>query len=473
MHIGAGSSQLRYAAAYVLITAVVLVLLNLYAPMTIRNLIFRSQRASMEDKAELMAAALSSYEKLEPSNVREVIESTGDLHTTRVIVTDPAGVALYDSIADRKATGKIVLLPEVVEALSGSDVFFAAYSDSTLESHAAIPVMAYNKLIGALYLMEYDRTLGSLISSLELNLLWISGSLEVLVILFSLFFASAFSKRMRKIQESVRQMQKGNYDAKITLRGHDEVAQLGRSFNDLSVRLNQSEKVRKQFVSDASHELKTPLASIKLLSDSILQNDMPPETLREFVTDIGSEADRLTRLSEKLLELTKLDSTAQREETMELTDAAQTVGRVLRMLKPLADSYHITLKSVCEDGCRILAREDDLYQILFNLAENGIKYNLENGTLRITASHDGEDVRITVEDTGIGIPEEARQQVFERFYRVDKARSRKAGGAGLGLSIVHDMVSRNGGSIAVEAPEEGGTRFVLRFPQFETEEDAP
>lgn len=468
-----GSSQLRYAAAYVLITAVVLLFLNIYAPRMMENLVFRSQRTSMEDKAELMASALSTYERLDYASAREVIESTNDLHTTRVIVTDASGVALYDSIAERKATGRTILLPEVVEALSGNDVFYATYDGSALESQAAIPIMSYNKLIGSLYLMDYDRDLGSLISSLEKNLLWISAFLEFAVIVFSLIFSSAFSRRMRKIQESVRRMQDGNYDAKIELRGQDEVAQLGRSFNELSDRLNQSEEVRKQFVSNASHELKTPLASIKLLSDSILQNEMPPETVREFVTDIGSEADRLTRLSEKLLELTRLDSAPTQTERMEITDVAQVVSRVLRMLRPLADTYLITLKSDCESGCSILSREDDLYQILFNLAENGIKYNRENGLLDIAAVREGDTIRITVEDTGIGIPEDAKAHIFERFYRVDKARSRRAGGAGLGLSIVHDMVSRNDGTIEVGDGAQGGTRFTVTFPYFDMEEDAP
>lgn len=471
LRFGTGSSQLRYAAAYVLITAIVLLLLNIYAPLTIRNLIFRSQRTSMEDKAELMASALSGYEKLDSAGVREVIESTNDLHTTRVIVTDAAGVALYDSLADKKATGKMILLPEVVEALSGNDVFYATYDGSTLESQAAIPIMSYNKLIGSLYLMEYDRDLGSLISTLEKNLLWISASLELAVILFSLIFSAAFSRRMRIIQESVRQMHNGNYDAKTELRGEDEVAQLGRAFNELSDRLNQSEELRKQFVSNASHELKTPLASIKLLSDSILQNEMPPETVREFVTDIGGEADRLARLSEKLLELTKLDSTRVPEDGMEITDVAQTVQRVLRMLKPLAETYRITLHSDCESGCNILSEEDDLYQVLFNLAENGIKYNRENGTLVVAAHKENGLICITVEDTGIGIPADAQAHIFERFYRVDKARSRKAGGAGLGLSIVHDMVLRNDGTITVEAAAQGGTRFTVTFPYFDMEEE--
>lgn len=471
LRLSAGSSQLRYAAAYVLITAVVLLFLNIYAPMTIRSLVFRSQQTSMEDKAELMATALSVYEMPDAATVKDVIESANDLHMTRVIVTDASGYALYDSIADNKATGKMILLPEVVEALSGNDVFHARYDGSTMESQVAIPVMSYNKLTGALYLMEYDRDLGSLISTLETNLLWISASLELIVIVFSLIFSSAFSRRMRKIQESVRRMHDGNYDAKIELRGNDEVAQLGRSFNELSDRLNQSESVRKQFVSNASHELKTPLASIKLLSDSILQNEMPPETVREFVTDIGNEADRLTRLSGKLLELTRLDSASSQQELMELTDVAQTAQRVLRMLKPLADAYHIKLKCECEKDLKLLSREDDLYQVLFNLAENGIKYNKQNGTLCVSAAKDGELIRIAVEDTGIGIPEDARQHVFERFYRVDKARSRRAGGAGLGLAIVHDMVCRNEGTIEVSSPENGGTRFTVTFPYFNMEEE--
>lgn len=425
----------------------------------------------MEDKAELMATALSAYESLDAVTVKEVIESANDLHTTRVIVTDAAGYALYDALSEHKATGKLILLPEVVEALSGNDVFYASYDGSALESQAAIPVMSYNKLVGSLYLMEYDRDLGSLISSLETNLLRISAFLEIAVILFSVLFSVAFSRRMRKIQESVRQMQSGNYDAKIELRGSDEVASLGRSFNELSVRLKQSEAVRKQFVSDASHELKTPLASIKLLSDSVLQNEMPPETMREFVTDIGNEADRLTRLSEKLLELTKLDSNARQSEQMEITNVAQVVQRVLRMLKPLASAYHITVQSDCAPDCTILSREDDLYQILFNLAENGIKYNRENGRLIISAKRVDETVCVAVEDTGIGIPEEAKAHVFERFYRVDKARSRRAGGSGLGLSIVYDMVCRNEGRIEIDSAYTDGTRFAVSFPYYDIEED--
>ena len=147
------------------------------------------------------------------------------------------------------------------------------------------------------------------------------------------------------------------------------------------------------------------------------------------------------------------------------------VRKVMRMLKPLADLRGIRLESELADGCSIITVEDDLYQIIFNLIENAIKYNCENGWVGITLRRDGDEVVLTVADNGVGIPEESISHIFERFYRVDKARSRAAGGAGLGLSIVHDMVVRNYGTIDAAVREGGGTVFTVRFPLFAAEED--
>lgn len=463
------SSQLRYAAAYILITAVVLLFLNIYAPITIRNLTFSAQGNAMNDKAQLVASAFSSYEQLDRETVSDVIRSVNDLHTSRMIITDPSGMCLFDSLQVGGSEGKLVLFPEVAEALSGSDVINIRYESGRLISKASIPIMAYNRLIGAVYLMENDTDQATLISQLERNIRWVSIALEAAIILFSLFFAAVFSRRLRKISVSVRQMHDGDYSARLDARGRDEISDLSRAFNDLAERLNQSEEVRKQFVSNASHELKTPLASIKLLSDSILQNEMDPSTTREFVADIGDEADRLTRLSAKLLELTRLDSHPSEER--ELVEIGAVALRVLRMLTPLSRSAKVRMELDCAKGCTVLGTEDDLYQILFNLVENGIKYNRPEGTVSVTARHDGEYVTVEVADTGSGIPEEAKPHVFERFYRVDKARSRKAGGAGLGLSIVHDMVRRNDGEITVLDREGGGTVFSLVLPLFSMTEE--
>lgn len=449
-----------------------LLFLNIYAPQMIRNLIFRSQQTAMETKSELLASAVSDCEELTPQAVSEISRRAQELNTGRVIVTDNNGLGLYDSLSEGSGGERYYLFPELVEALTGRDIYYVSYVNNAVEAKAAVPLVTYNRLIGAMYLMDYDADMGVLIASLGSNLLWLSLALEAVIFLISLLFSWLFSGKLNKISSSVHRMRDGDYSAKVSLRGHDEVAELGAAFNDLSDRLNESERVRKQFVSDASHELKTPLASIKLLADSILQNPMDENTAREFVADIGNEADRLTRLTNRLLELTKLDM--EEEVSTEVTDVNKTVQRVLRLLRPLADSHRIRMTGLYATHCLVQMKEDDLYQIVFNLVENGIKYNHEAGSLTASVNRENGIVFIVVEDTGLGIPEEARQHIFERFYRVDKARSRRSGGVGLGLSIVRDMVLRNSGEITVEPVESGGSRFTVALPVYEPEtEEVP
>ena len=453
------SSQLRYAAAYILITAAALFLLNLYASTTIRSVTFHAQADSLESKAQLLSNALLQLDELSAGRAAQAVNSMEELHTTRTVVTDAAGVAVYDSLTTGNAEGKTLLFPELVTALEGSDVFFSRYADGAVESHAAVPLMRGGRTLGAVYLMSYDTDQGELIAALERNILRISFALEGGVVLFSLFFSAAFSRRMRAILDQVGRMREGDYSQQPPVRGHDEVERLSRAFNELAARLESSEARRRQFVSDASHELKTPLASIKLLSDSILQNEMDPETQREFIGDIGREADRLGRLTQKLLTLTKLDSSVEEER------------EVVRMLLPLARLRGIGIDTTFEPDCSVMTVEDDLYQIVFNLTENAIKYNRQDGWVGVSVRRAGDQVELRVEDSGAGIPPESMEHIFERFYRVDKARSRAAGGAGLGLSIVHDMVERSYGTITVQARPGGCTIFTVRFPHFDLEED--
>lgn len=452
-----------------LITSVVLLFLNLYASATTRDLLFQGKKEALEDKANMAASSFSGIDMLTRANVSEVMEQIGSMNATRIIITDQSGYVLYDSLKGTGQLGKLALLPEIVQALEGNDVFFSRYSGGILESRAAMPIMYYNLLIGSVYLMEYDTEQGSLIDSLQRNILTISVALEVIVLFFSLGFAKAFSRRMRQILESIHVIREGDYSKKVQVRGQDEVSLLGEEFNDLTDRLQESERIRRQFVADASHELKTPLASIKLLSDSILQNDMDMGTVREFVGDIGSEADRLTRMSQKLLSLNKMD--AQIQENMEIADIGQTAARVARMLEPMAALERIELCNKTETGNFVLIMEDDLYQIIFNLVENAIKYNKPGGSVTLDLTRQEDDLILTVADTGVGIPADAVPHIFDRFYRVDKARSRKAGGSGLGLSIVHDMVIRNFGAISVSENPEGGSLFTVVFPAFDVEEE--
>ena len=188
---------------------------------------------------------------------------------------------------------------------------------------------------------------------------------------------------------------------------------------------------------------------------------MDPKTGREFVADIGEEAERLTRITEKLLTLTRMDSGAATPAAP--VEVGRVVEKVEHMLAPLAAAVEVTIQMDLQPGCVIRATEDDLYQIVFNLMENAVKYNLPGGWVWVTLCTQGETVLLRVEDTGVGIPEEDLPKIFDRFYRVDKARSRAAGGTGLGLSIVRDTVCQHGGTVTARRREGEGTCFEVSF----------
>ena len=461
-----GSSQVRYAAVYIVMTFLVLLFLNVYSSETSRQLFYRSKHTAMKDKVLLVSAAVGGQEVLNADTARAAIEPLGNLKTARLLITDDSGRIVYDSAGIQ---AEYCLLPEVVEALRGNDVITIDYRSGIMTSRAAAPILSRNSLTGCVYILEYDADQGQLIYSLQHNVFSVTLILILVVIVFTVVSAGTFTRRLRRIMNSMHIIREGDYTHKVKLGGTDELSVLGREFNALTEKLQQSEDQRRQFVSDASHELKTPLASIKLLSDSILHNDMDVETVREFVADISDEADRLTRMSEKLLSLTRFHPDEGSD--CEITYFAPTIERVVRMLSTIADMACVTLDTDIVTDSSILILEDDLYQIIFNLTENGIKYNVPGGSLTIGLKRVEDNAVLTVSDTGMGIPAKSLDKIFDRFYRVDKARSRQSGGSGLGLAIVKEMVERNRGTISVESTLSVGTTFTLIFPIFDEEED--
>lgn len=463
------STHFRYAVTYIVITFAVLLFLNIYSSKTNQALFYNSKQSSMLERCYLASTEISELQVINQNTVSEALSSISNLRVSRVIVTDEFAKIIYDS-STNSLEDQYALFPEIISSLSSNDVFSWKYSDSTMISKAATPIISYGSLIGCVYMMEYDTQQGALIHSLQVNTFYITMALELLLIVFSLLFSKHYTARVREIMVSMRIIREGDYSHRVDMGGNDELTVLGEEFNDLIDRLRTSESKRRQFVSDASHELKTPLASIKLLSDSILQNEMDIETAKEFVEDIGNEAERLNRMSQKLLTLSGIE--AQPESEYEITYIAPTVERVARMVSAIAAKNNIQINLELEKDSSILILEDDLYQIIFNLAENGIKYNVPGGKLTISLDRQEDTAILKVADTGVGIPEESLENIFERFYRVDKARSRQTGGSGLGLSIVRDIVQRNNGQIFVESTLGQGTVFTVHFPIFETEAEA-
>ena len=416
----------------------------------------------------MTAAEISAEEVVNVSTVTKAVKQLESFRVSRWVVTDKYGLTSHDTDTNTEA-GTCLFVPEIVQALGGNDVFSWNYRDGSMQSRAASPIVSYDTIIGCVYMMEYDSEQGRLIQTLQQNTFVISIILEICVAIFAIFFSNSFTRRLRKIMISMRIIREGDYTHKVNMGGNDELTVLGNEFNDLVERLRVSEQKRSNFVSDASHELKTPLASIKLLSDSILQNDMDVDTIKEFVQDIGNEADRLNRMTQKLLSLSRIET--QEDGDCEIVFMRPTVDRVIRMLSQIAQESGIHIETEVIQDSSILVIEDDLYQIIFNLVENGIKYNKPNGKLVLTLERMEDNAILKVQDTGMGIPPESLTHVFERFYRVDKARARKSGGSGLGLSIVRNMVERNGGEITVESTVGVGSLFTVSFPIFDMEDE--
>ncbi len=431
-------------------------------------LFYQSKESTMTERCRVASVELGELEVFSNATVSSALSRLSTQRVTRMIVTDAAGLVIYDSTAAENLQDRYALFVEIVEALGGVSSFSWKYHDGVMHSMAACPIFTAGTLSGCVYMMEQDSSQGALLKSLQYSILWITLMLEVVVLLFSGVFHLTFTHRLRKIFASMRIIREGDYSHKVNMGGSDEFATLGDEFNLLTDRLQTSENKRRQFVSDASHELKTPLASIKLLSDSILQNDMDMTTVKEFVEDIGNEAERLNRMSQKLLSLSKIES--QLDPDVEIISMEPTVRRVAKMLSAISQDNDIAIELQLDAYCPILITEDDLYQIVYNLVENGIKYNTPGGKLSIRLSRQGENAVLSVSDTGVGIPEEAIGHIYERFYRVDKARSRKSGGSGLGLSIVNNLVTHNSGTIQVRSELGKGTEFTVSFPLFDTEE---
>ena len=451
------------------ILLVVLVLMNTYPLMVSEDLVFRAKHTTLQSGAAAINVAISGLEELTEENVAAAMEGVEPDGISRAIITDRYGKVLYDTREAGNATGYYVFYTDLVEALRGNISLYSVYKEGAFHSSAAQPVLYRNQIIGAVYVYEYDTQQAALLQNLQDNLLSISIGVALLVLTLSAAVSRSITRRLESLQTAIRGVREGAYNQRAVLSGHDEFTQIAGEFNDLVDRLQETESARRQFVSDASHELKTPLAAIRLLTDSILQNEnIDNDTAREFVSDIGQEAERLSRITEDLLRLTRLDSGV--AEAPSPIRVAPVLDRVVRMLRPVADEKKIDVRT--EGDAVVLATEGELHQILYNLAENAIKYNRQGGFVSVLVTEGEENTTITVEDNGIGIPAQDLTHVFERFYRVDKARSRAAGGTGLGLSIVRDTVSRRGGDIWAENIPEGGTRFTVKLPRGAEEEEA-
>ncbi len=291
---------------------------------------------------------------------------------------------------------------------------------------------------------------------------------EVIVILalfvVSVLAVQALIRPFEKITEALNQAQEGYTDDPISVHDCLETEHIGDAFNRVLGRMKVLDDSRQEFVSNVSHELKTPITSMKVLADSLIsQRDVPIEVYQEFMSDIAKEIEREDKIITDLLALVKMDRTAADLNITEV-DINMLVELIMKRLRPIAQKRDVEL--VYESVRPVTAAVDEVKMtlVISNLVENAVKYNKEHGWVKVTLDADHRFFTLEVADSGIGIPAESLDHIYERFYRVDKSRSREIGGTGLGLAITRSAVLMHRGSIRVESIEEEGTVFKVRIP---------
>lgn len=276
------------------------------------------------------------------------------------------------------------------------------------------------------------------------------------------YFSGRSLKPLKEFSEKIEEVEARNLsDSRIEENKVKELNQLSISYNKMLDRLSESFEMQRQFTANAAHELRTPLAVMQAQLDLYHTTGHPAtdactEKTIQMVTD---QNERLSKMVKTLLDMSELQTVA-RDEKIEV-DAL--VEEVLADLDPLAEEKNVILESVC-DAVTMMGSDILIYRVVYNLVENAIKYNMEEGWVRVTLDADHKFFYLKVQDSGIGIPEDVQDRIFERFYRVDKARSRETGGSGLGLAITRNVVLMHKGAIKLSSKEGEGSTFTLRIP---------
>lgn len=323
---------------------------------------------------------------------------------------------------------------------------------------------------------EGDRTLGIILFSAPAD--FVRGDIwrlkrmitlfqivvAVAVILIGFILSGKLTRPFKRLTRSIQDVQEGYQSHFEPVETFTETSQLSEACSDMLGRLKRLDDSREEFVSNVSHELKTPLTSMKVLSDSLLsQENVPNEIYRDFMKDIAGEIDRENSIINDLLSLVTLNRESGELNIQEVS-INDMLDLLMKRLRPIAEQKQVEL--LLESFRPVTAEVDEVKLTLAvsNLIENAIKYNRPEGYVHVTLNADHENFFINVIDNGIGIPEEAQEHIFERFYRVDKSHSRKIGGTGLGLAITHSIVGLHHGAIRVHSVEGEGTTFTLRIP---------
>ena len=456
---------------YIAVLLLTLVLVTHYILGSMSGYMLKEEKINVTTMANVVSSFALEYmtdKGTMDAGFEQFVKSLISDSKMRVLILDPDSVVIFDSQRNINVLNRAQIKTSVLTAIGGKTGYSEYTNDKNITvQDAAAPIMNDGSVVGVANVVYIAEEI-SLFRDATKKDIWLITIIVSLLVGFVIFlFTSFITKRIVDFTDKITSMSSdGILDEKLDIRGKDEISQLAVAFNTMSEKVLNLEHKRVEFVSNASHELKTPLSSIKLMADSIIQTpDIDMEYVREFLTDMNNEVDRLNRIVNKLLYITKMDNDAEKLEAgMEITSLGDILLGIEKNLMPIANRDEITLNVSAEQDLYVMANKDMLWQGIYNVVDNAIKYSSEFGTVEVRCVSEEDKAVIYVKDNGMGISQDDIGKIFERFYRVDKARSRATGGTGLGLSIALGAIEFHNGTIEVESEPDVGSTFKITLP---------
>lgn len=435
--------------------------------------------SEVENQAMILANHLGANNYLQDTSSETInaeLVQLSNLYDGRVLVIDQNFNVVRDTYGISE--GKTIISEEVIRCFKGNNVSNYDGNNRFIEMTTPITVTVNNgekggeisegkennRIVGVMLISVSTDNITTNIAVLDGKASILQFLMMILVVALSWITSRILVKPFEQVTAAIRAVKDGFEAEAIDVSDYLETEHIITAFNELLNRMRALDESRQEFVSNVSHELKTPITSMKVLADSLnAQEDVPVELYKEFMTDIADEIDRENKIINDLLSLVKMDKTAA-DLNIETVNINELIELILKRLRPIAGQKDIDV--IYESNRDVTAEVDEvkLTLAISNLVENAIKYNEEHGYVKVTLDADHRFFTVVVEDNGMGIPEESKEHIFERFYRVDKSHSRKIGGTGLGLSITRSAILMHRGAIRVESEEGKGTTFLVKIP---------
>lgn len=426
--------------------------------------------SDVQTQLKIIANHLITYNHLQgaPSDVINAeLEQLSNLYDGRVIIINSNFKVVKDTYGISE--GKYVISEEVIRCFKGESISNYDSNNGYIEITTPIQVQAQQdgdtpNVIGVMLTSVSSDTVIQTVDSLNRNAIIMEIMIIVIVFLLAVFLAKILTAPINRVTQAIGEVKAGYTDKPIEVNDYLETEHIVDAFNDLMGRMQVLDDSRQEFVANVSHELKTPIASMKVLADSLLaQNDVPAELYREFLEDIAAEIDRENKIITDLLALVKMDKTVS-DMNISVVNINDLTELILKRLRPIARKQDV---EVVFESHRVVEAEVDevkLTLVITNLVENAIKYNRKQGWVKVILDADHQFFTMEICDSGIGIPEDSLDHIYERFYRVDKSHSREIGGTGLGLAITRSAILMHRGSIRVSSVMGEGTTFSIKIP---------